>query len=733
MFHRLGRFVAKRPWLVILTWIAALVPSIGVGVVYAQVHHWNDPDGRQAGMLSSRYESAQAQHRSDAAFGAPSGNGTAVLVFTRRDGGSLSPQDLSDAAGVARRLNDQQAAHRTAARHPDGDSDAGRPAAVHLVVPTEKNLSPNRRVLVAQVGFDAAAGDPSVGQAVADLHTDTAADLAGSPIQARLTGEAPAAVDNAAAGRWVSTAMIAAILILLLVLFRSVIVALTGLLTISLVGAGVTGLLVIATHLVGARLDQTATSLLPVVLFGVGTDYIVFLMFRYRERLRTGDEHRAAIAAGIGRVGEAVVASALAVAVSFSAMLFSQLTSFRVLGPALGLAVLVMLLAALTLVPAVFTLLGRRLSRRRSWRRPAHDGLAMRIGSAIVHRPGRVVVLTVALLGGLAFFATGYHADYDQSPFQKGSQAAAGYADLTSGFPVGMLSPVQILVVSDAAPLTPTALTPYTEGLARLPGVASGGVARISPDGHTAEVDLVLTDNPTGSAALRTITRTVRPAAHAQAPAATVALVGGTTAAYADIADAVGRDMKVIFPVAGLAIGLILLLMLRALVSPLYLMATVVLSFAATLGATVLVFQHAEHLPGVQFQVPLIVYLFVASIGTDYNILMISRVREELRTGATLRQATRAAIGHAGPSVAAAGLVLATSFGVLGFSAITAQIGLPVAIGVLLSTFATAWLLVPALTVLLGRVAFWPTRPGTVAVSRAVDDRLPQPDVVVPV
>jgi RND superfamily putative drug exporter len=716
VFQRIGRFVAKRPGLVILAWLAALVPLIGVGVVYAQLHHWNGSDARQAGMLSSRYESARAQHRSDTAFGAPSGNGTAVLVFTRKDGVPLSTKDSGDAARIVQRLNDQAAAHRRTDRTEDGP-----PAAVHIDPPAP---SPNGRVLVAQVGFDTTSDEPAVVTAVANLHTDAATDLAGSALRARLTGEAPSTVDNMKAGQWVSTAMVAAILILLLILFRSVVVALTSLLTIALVGGGVTGLLSIATHLLGAKLDQTATSLLPVVLFGVGTDYVVFLMFRYRERLRAGDEHRAAVAAGIGRVGEAVVASALAVAVSFSAMLFSQLTSFRVLGPALGLAVLVMLLAALTLVPAVFAVLGRRLSRRRSWRRPARDGLATRAGTAIVRRPGLVVVLTVGVLGGLAYLATGYHADYDQSPFEKGSEAAAGYADLTSGFPTGVLSPVQIIVSADPT-LTPAMLDPYAQRLSRLPGVASGGVARIAPDGHTAEIDLMLADNPTGSAALRTIRTVVRPAAHAQAPTGAVALVGGTTAAYADIADAVDRDMFVIFPVAGLAIGLILVLMLRAVLSPLYLMGTVVLGFAATLGATVLVFQRAAHLPGVQFQVPLIVYLFVASIGTDYNILMISRVREELRCGATPRDAVRAAIGHAGPSVAAAGVVLATSFGVLGFSSITAQIGVPVAIGVLLSTFVMAWLLVPALTVILGRTAFWPTRPR--ATSAAALDPIRQP------
>jgi len=183
-------------------------------------------------------------------------------------------------------------------------------------------------------------------------------------------------------------------------------------------------------------------------------------------------------------------------------------------------------------------------------------------------------------------------------------------------------------------------------------------------------------------------------------------------AGYRDVGSVVSHDMKVIFPLAGVAILLILLLMLRALLAPLYLMATVIAGFAASLGATVLVFEGILGHQGISFQVPIIVYLFVASIGTDYNILVISRLREEMERGAGSREAARIAVRNAGPAVVAAGLVLASSFALLMISPLLADIGFAVAAGVLISAFINAFLLVPALTAMAGRAAWWPSRPG---------------------
>jgi RND superfamily putative drug exporter len=187
-------------------------------------------------------------------------------------------------------------------------------------------------------------------------------------------------------------------------------------------------------------------------------------------------------------------------------------------------------------------------------------------------------------------------------------------------------------------------------------------------------------------------------------------LVGGTTAVFGDINKVSTRDLSVILPVAVALIAVILALLLRSLVAPVYLVIAVLLGFAATLGASVLLFQGAEGKAGLTFQLPIILYLFVLAIGTDYNILMIARLREEAREGHEPRRAAAVGIQHAGPTVAAAGIILAGTFAVLLISPLSflAQIGFGVAIGILLSAFVVSTFFVPSLTALIGHAAWWP-------------------------
>jgi len=200
-------------------------------------------------------------------------------------------------------------------------------------------------------------------------------------------------------------------------------------------------------------------------------------------------------------------------------------------------------------------------------------------------------------------------------------------------------------------------------------------------------------------------------------------VVGGTTAIYADINTANNRDLSVILPTAALLIGLILALLLRSLVAPIYLVIAVLLNFAATLGATVYLFQGLQNKPGVTFQLPIILYLFVVAIGTDYNILMIARLREEAREGNEPREAAAIGVEHGGPTVAAAGLILAGTFAVLALAPISflQQLGFAVALGIVLSAFVMSIFLVPALTALLGHKAWWPGH-GDVASAQAEPD-----------
>jgi RND superfamily putative drug exporter len=200
----------------------------------------------------------------------------------------------------------------------------------------------------------------------------------------------------------------------------------------------------------------------------------------------------------------------------------------------------------------------------------------------------------------------------------------------------------------------------------------------------------------------------LRDAAHATAPAGSTALVAGNAAVFADVSDSIAHDLKLIFPLAAALIGLILVLTLRSVVAPLFLLAAVALEFAATLGAAVLVFQTLGGASGVAFTLPLVLFLFVVALGTDYNILMTARLREEMLAGASAREAVANAVRHVAPAIAAAGLVLASSFGTLMLQADEGarQMGFAMAFGILIASLVVSSVLVPAMTVLLGRRAF---------------------------
>ncbi|MBO4206474.1 MMPL family transporter [Micromonospora echinofusca] len=691
MFERWGAAVVRRPVRVIVVWLVAVLALGGASFAVLGV---DGPaavmGGNQADFLPGHYESARAAALAERAFPAPDdGGASAVLVLSRSDGAALTPADRTRVAEVVTAL------------------DEARIAGVRTVGTSPQALSPNGRVQLAQVSFRDAVHHEQTLAAVDALRTRTGELVRGTGLAAGYTGAAAAAKDSQILDILVSVGMLVMIVVLLVVIFRSPWIALLNVLIIALVGQGVVSLLALGAKVSGVMLDGSVTGLLPIVLFGVGTDYVVFLLFRYRERLRLGEDRRTAMVSALGRVGGAIAVSAVAVAVSFGALLLSGLGSFRILGPALALAVLVMVLAGLTLIPAVFSLLGpRAFWPSRKWRDEPGHGIAARTGVLVARRPALVALASVAVLAALGAGALSYRADYDLGSMPTGTESAHALDRLRDGFPAGALNPTSIYLTGSG--LTEARASAYAQQLTDLPIV--GGVGGVQVNGDVARIDLLLSADPFSGSAMDQVERDLRPAAHAAAPAGTTAYVGGETSTFVDVRTVVAEDMKVIFPAAGVLIGVVLLLMLRGLLAPIYLMGAVVGGFVATLGASVLAFQTIGGAPGLAFTLPLIVYMFVASIGTDYNILIIARVREELRNGRSGRAAVALALRHAGPPVAAAGVILAASFAALLVSATLAQVGFAVAVGVLLSTFVLSWLLVPALTALLGRAAFWPAR-----------------------
>ncbi|HEY6891773.1 MAG TPA: MMPL family transporter, partial [Solirubrobacter sp.] len=254
------------------------------------------------------------------------------------------------------------------------------------------------------------------------------------------------------------------------------------------------------------------------------------------------------------------------------------------------------------------------------------------------------------------------------------------------------------------------ALKPMVSRLAAVKGVDQVGTPLLSRDRRAAQIPVVLAYGSASERATDLAGGPLRDVAHAAAPTGTEAMVGGNAAVLADVSTSIDRDLRLIFPLAAGLIFLILVAMLRSLVAPLYLIGAVALEFAATLGASVWLFQGALDRPGLIFTLPLILFLFVVALGTDYNMLASARLREEMRGDGPVRDAVATAVRHTAPAVGAAGAVLAVSFSTLliGHDDASKQTGFAMAFGILLAALVVSTLLVPSITALVGRAAWWP-------------------------
>ncbi len=705
MFTRLGTFAVNSPWRVIGAWVIVATALIAFGPTIADITRSD-----QSSFLPDKYESVQAQDLAAEAFTTGSGDTTASIVVKRADGAELTGEDEQQVEALAQEINDAQLANVLSA-------GAG-----------PQTVSPNRAIQLVGLDFAGFPDDENVLNSVERIREISGDALAGTGLEYGVTGDAALAADNQDefndALAIIAIATILLIIGLLLVVYRSPVAALLPIVTILAIVLPVSGAII---AWIGQVFDINADSsfeiVRTIVLYGVGTDYIVFLLFRYRERLRAGDDPRQAMITSVARVGEAIASAAGAVIVAFAALLLASLGFLQMWGIGLAVAVAVMLLAALTLIPAVVSLLGTKVFwPSKSWQRTPKGSLPQRLGRLVARRPALVALVSGGILAALAVAALGFKPDYDQfSQLPQDTESAQAFRDLQAGFPAGALNPTQVYLRSDTGqPLDQDALAAFAETLAETRGVGSimdaAGPdgepqhAELNADGTVARINLLLADSPYTTEALDTASGPVRDAADVNAPAGTTALVGGTSAIFADVEAANNRDLAVVFPIAGVLIMIILALLLRSVVAPIYLMIAVLLGYAATIGAAVIVFLGIGNAVGLIFFLPIIIYLFVVAIGTDYNILMIARLREEAKEGNEPRDAADLAVEHAGPSIAAAGLILAGTFASLmlaGLDQLT-QMGFAVSLGIVLAAFVMSMFLVPSVTALVGHTAWWP-------------------------
>jgi RND superfamily putative drug exporter len=682
-------------WIIIAVAVVATAPALPT-------------TSNESSFLPTNYESIRAANLQDKAF-PQAGHVTAaaaIIVFSRPDRGKLTAADSAKVTSITASLNAKHIRNIVGVV-------AGPPSPNHLVQ-TALVAMPNSVVN----GTGTASAD-----AAKALRADIKPLVAGTGLVEGVTGTAAQQLDSQQSGNRADVIVLFStlilILVLLLLIFRSPIIAFLPLIVIALVSQVATGLISDVNKALNLNADSSISTILIVVLFGIGTDYILFLMFRYRERLRDGVHPKQAMVDAVERVGEVIASAAGVVIVAFLALLLSTLSVLRSIGPALAIAVAVTLIAGLTLIPAVVSLLGPRVFwPSKAWKHTPKGARFAAIGRGLGRRPAVFAGVSGLVLIALAIGAFSYKPTFDLSSagIPSNAESVTALKTLEEGLPPGATDPTLILLHANSGqPLTAAQLTTYTAKLKTLPGVGAVAPPKLSADRATADYTVTLSYNPVSTAAVTVMKNGLRPGAHAAAPAGTYALVGGTTAVFADIQRAVNHDYLVVFPTAAIIILLILALLLRSVVAPWYLLVSVGLGFGATLGASVLVFQDLGGQPGLVFLLPVYMYLFVVALGTDYNILMIARLREQARAGMPPGEGAAEAFRHAAPTIAAAGLILAGTFAslTLAGNTILSQLGFAVSAGIALAAFVMAMFFSPSLTALIGRRAWWPGHAGT--------------------
>jgi putative drug exporter of the RND superfamily len=567
--------------------------------------------------------------------------------------------------------------------------------------------SADKRALQVLVPIDAGSGGwEALGTAVDEIRAITDDGPAG--LSVHITGPGGFAADSSEAfagidGKLLYSA-VGVVVVILLLTYRSPILWMLP------VFSAVVSLMVAqaAVYFLATKADLTVNAqsagILTVLVFGAGTDYALLLVARYREELRRHEDRHEAMAFALHRSGPAIFASGSTVIAGMLCLLLASMNSTQGLGPVAAVGIAVALLVMLTLLPALLVIMGRWFfwPLRPSYGSADHTetGVWARVGQRIARAPRRTwvvtaLVLAIASIGLLRLDANGLQ---NKDSFYGTPDSVVGAEVLAEHFPAGSGQPVVVIAAKDAA------------GAVRTAFAGTDGIEDVSDpvyEGDLAFLQGTLSDRPDSQAAKDTVDR-VRATVHTVPSDG--AEVGGGTAIALDTLRASSSDTRVIIPVVLLVVFLILMLLLRALVAPLVLVGTVVLSFGAALGISALIFRHLFHFAGADSSLPLFVFVFLVALGIDYNIFLMTRVHEEAKVVGT-RTGALVGLAATGGVITSAGLVLAGTFAVLGTLPVVsfAEIGIAVALGVLLDTIIVRAVLVTALNLDLGPRMWWPS------------------------
>ncbi|RWZ53177.1 MMPL family transporter [Labedella phragmitis] len=668
----------------VTAWVTLALSVVIVGLLFALVPAGDSDSFPDAG-LPSTTESARV---SDLLDDFPSADGTVgILVWSKEDGGELTTDDLAAVGDRATGLADLSTTPQAVVPQPSEDGLAA----------------------IVAVPLDAADVEGDLSGTATELR-DVASDGLSDGLEVRLTGPVGFQDDisNAFAGADFRLLLVTVIVVavLLIATYRSPVLWIVPLAVVG-TADGLARIVVTAlADAVGITIDASIGGILSVLVFGAGTNYALLLVARYREELLVEEDRHRAMTTAVRSAGPAIAASGGTVALSLLTLLLASLAGNRALGFACAIGVVIAIAFALVVLPAALVVCGRGLfwpfvpRIRDGDHVGAPPGFWTHLGRGVQKRPAIVAITAVAAIGVLLLGLRGYTVGLSQTDqFLGEPDSVVAQEIIDESFSAGLTSETTVLTDDESVEDTVTAV----EDVDGVESVRPGE----SHDGRTA-ISVTLDAEPESEAAFATI-RALRADLSTADGVTADALVGGSDATALDTNDAAAADLALIVPIILAIVFVILALLLRSVVAPVLLIASVLATFFASLGAGNWIFLNVLGFPAFDANVTLYAFLFLVALGVDYNIFLTTRAREERARFGT-REGMVRALASTGGVITSAGILLAAVFAVLGVLPVVAltQVGVIVCIGVLLDTLVVRTVLVPALVFLTGDAFWWP-------------------------
>lgn len=711
-----SRFATLIIWVLVIGVLTAIWPQVNSQTTSSQNLLPEDAMSNEASALMERQF--------------PDNKGIPLLLVSHRDGG-LSEADYQTVKSLYQELTDKPLDHQSLV-----------PDFAKVPVPAMKKMaSDDGEALITPVFFEKKTSTEELQQdmnvlkkKVTVLTEDSpfSGSISSDQLQMRLTGPAGIQADavelfsQADVTLLITTVLL--VLILLIVLYRSPILAVVPLISVGVAYGVVSPLLGFMAREGWIEVDSQAISIMTVLLFGAGTDYCLFLISRYRDELQLEVNKYTALQKAIAHSSGAIMMSAMTTFIGLFTLSLAQYASYDRFAVPFSLAVIIVGIAVIAFLPAILAIVGRFAffpfiprteemvqklegKKGKKIRRPKTKSWFSRIiGRLATEKPWLIIAVCIIFLGAAALIAPKISYTYGLlDSFPEDMPSREGFTVIAEHYPPGEIAPVQVIVDSEGKDVSIQKTLASMESTENVSKPKTG-----EADAGYQAYELTFAIDPYSEQAISKIPEIKAAAAEQLAKAGITdaeanVWLGGETANLYDTKQVTSRDQSIIIPAILTIIALLLVVYLRSIVAMVYLLLTILLSYFSALGIGWLLIHYGLGASAMQGLIPLYAFVFLVALGEDYNIFMMSSIWKN-RKHMPLKQAIAEGVGQTSGVISSAGLILAGTFSVLAVMPIQVlvQFGIVTAIGVLLDTFIVRPLLVPSITTVLGRFAFWP-------------------------